>query len=355
MLCFEHWSDFVIWKYSIILLFLCWNHTKTITADCSGFNHESAHSTTLSSSCRTCQSNNLRPSSSPWRIMEEHFFHRCSFLHVCVSVFQSSVVVEVPSYNKKTKDPVQVQFYVSNGKRRRSLTQSFTYLPAVRLHPPAAAGVKQECWEADHISHNPPGFCPTSCQVPSHDRVPGPDAVYYDSCDIPVHCGPPSQTTSRLRHAPPSLVFPHTSSIPLHTSSSSSCSSMPSQIPAVPHQTSIPLQTPIVSPQIPAMPPQASSVPLQTFSIPPPASSGGPQREPPPSLSSGRAFVAPADPQKDHLPIGPGEVASIKQEPEEALGLQEITLDDGRRLICSHRAVGLTQYLLIVSINLDQW
>lgn len=86
------------------------------------------------------------------------------------------------------------------------------------------------------------------------------------------------------------------------------------------------------------MPLQASSLPLQSFTLPPPIPSGGPQREPSPSLSSRRAFVTPADPQKDSVLSDPGEVLSIKQEPEDprpnlgSLGLQEITLDDGMKL-----------------------
>uniref|UniRef100_UPI0037E921FB nuclear factor of activated T-cells, cytoplasmic 3-like n=1 Tax=Semicossyphus pulcher TaxID=241346 RepID=UPI0037E921FB len=276
-----------------------------------------------------------------------------------------SVVVEVPPYNKKTKDPVQVQFYVSNGKRRRSVTQSFTFLPAVGRHllPAAAAAVKQESWETDCISHNPPGFHPTSCQVPARGRSP--DLVYYDSCDIPVHCGPPSQNAPSFNHPTPSVMFPHSSSIPLHTSSSSSISvphqsfippqtfslppqtsslplktsSIPPQIPAMPPQTfTVPPHTSSVPPRVSSMPPQASSVPFQTFTAPPLGSSGGPQRQHSPSLSSRRAFVTPADPQKHAVLPSPGEVLGIKQEPEEqsnlgSLGLQEITLDDVNEII----------------------
>lgn len=262
----------------------------------------------------------------------------CSFL-ISLFLFQSSIVVEVPPYNKRTTDPIQVQFYISNGKRKRSLTQSFTYLPGVRSHLPVAA-VKQERWETDHVSLNPLDFCPISCQVPSCDRA-RPDVVYYDSCDIPVHCGPPSENTPRLHHHPPpppsvplqtSLMFPHTSSMPLRTSPS-----VPSQTSMV-TQTLIPLPTSIMPHQISTISSQASSVSLQTFNTPATTSSGGPQREPSPSLSSRRAFVTPAEPQKDSLLASPGEVPSIKQEPEDSqpnpgsLGLQEITLDDGRKL-----------------------
>ncbi|XP_042338713.1 nuclear factor of activated T-cells, cytoplasmic 4-like, partial [Plectropomus leopardus] len=241
----------------------------------------------------------------------------------------SSIVVEVPPYNKKTTDPVQVQFCVSNGKRRRSLTQSFTYLPGVRRHLPAA-GVKQERWETDHISHNPPGFS----LLPSHDRVLGTD-YYYDSCGIPVHCGPPSQSAPPLHHPPPPSVPLQTSLMFPLTSSSSS----------VPLQTLIPLQTFTLPPQTSSIPPQisslsppSSSVPPHAFTVPSPTSSGGPQREHSPSLSPRGAFVAPADPQKDSLLSGPGDAPSNKQEPEEqpglgSLGLQEITLDDVNEII----------------------
>lgn len=213
----------------------------------------------------------------------------------------SSIVVEVPPYNKKTTDPVQVQFYVSNGKRRRSPAQNFIYLP----------GVKQERWEADLISHNAPGFCPSSsCQVASH----GPDLVYYGSRDPPALRGPPPRDTPRLHHPPPPVPFPPTSSVPPQTST-------------VPHQTLSPLQTSILPPQVSVMPPQ-------TFTVPPPVSSGGPQRDP--SLSSRPAFVTPADPREDP---GPGDLLSIKQEPEDpqpgldSMGLQEITLDDVNEII----------------------
>ncbi|XP_059190881.1 nuclear factor of activated T-cells, cytoplasmic 3-like [Centropristis striata] len=263
----------------------------------------------------------------------------------------SSIVVEVPPYNKKTTDSVQVQFYVSNGKRKRSLTHSFTYLPGVRRHLPAAAGVKQERWETDHTSHNAPGFG----QLPSHDRVIGPDMVYYDSCDIiPVHCGPQSQSAPHLHHPAPSsaplhtsLMFHPTSSIPLHNSFS-----LPQQSSSVPLQTLIPLQTCVmppqtftvrsqsssIPPQVSTMPLQASSMPLQTFAVPPPEPSGGRQREHPPSLSPRRGFATPAVPQKDSPLSSPGEVPSIKQEPEDqrnlgSLGLQEITLDDVNEII----------------------
>uniref|UniRef100_A0A3Q1C7C2 RHD domain-containing protein n=1 Tax=Amphiprion ocellaris TaxID=80972 RepID=A0A3Q1C7C2_AMPOC len=259
------------------------------------------------------------------------------------------IVVEIPPYNKKTTCPVQVQFYVSNGKRRRSVPQCFTYLPEVRGHLPVAAGVKQEHWEPDLISHNAPGFCSPSSDTPSHDQVLSSDVAYYDSCDLPLRY-PASHNAPRLYHPPPSsvsfqtLMFPQTSSIPLQSPS------MLSQTPLSPHQSLIALNTSIkppqtfissqtpVPPQITTIPPQGSSVPLQSFTISPNTSSGGPCRgQSAVSQSSTSTFITAADPQKDSVLSSPGQTLSIKQEPEDqpnlgSLGLQEITLDDGKNL-----------------------
>lgn len=236
----------------------------------------------------------------------------------------SSIVVEVPVYNKKATSPVQVQFYVTNGKRRKSVTQSFTYLPGVRRHgPPAVATVKQERWEPDRISQNPPGFSLTA----SRNGTLSPDVAYYGSCDLLVQCGP--QSNPHLHHPHASaplqtpLMYPQTFSVPLQVS-------LPSQT------TLIPLQTSVMAPQITTIPPPASSVPLQTFSVPPHSSPGGSQRDL--SLSPRSTFVTPANPQKDSVLAGPGEALIIKQEPEEqpplgSLGLQEITLDDVNEII----------------------
>ena len=46
-----------------------------------------------------------------------------------VSWSQCSLVVEIPPYrNQRISSPVQVNFYVCNGKRKRSQYQRFTYL-----------------------------------------------------------------------------------------------------------------------------------------------------------------------------------------------------------------------------------
>ncbi|KAI4810600.1 hypothetical protein KUCAC02_013538 [Chaenocephalus aceratus] len=46
------------------------------------------------------------------------------------SVKNNSLVVEIPPYrNQRISSPVQVDFYVCNGKRKRSQCQTFTFLP----------------------------------------------------------------------------------------------------------------------------------------------------------------------------------------------------------------------------------
>lgn len=63
--------------------------------------------------------------------------------------------------------------------------------------------------------------------------------------------------------------------------------------------------------------------------------------------------MTPADPQKDSVLSDPGEVLSIKQEPEDprpnlgSLGLQEITLDDGMKL-----GISLTSKILKSNVTL---
>lgn len=57
---------------------------------------------------------------------------------------QSCIVVEVPPYHSKTvASAVQVQFYVCNGKRKRSQSQRFTYLSGKTL-----AGISQRTFSS---------------------------------------------------------------------------------------------------------------------------------------------------------------------------------------------------------------
>ncbi|XP_041852998.1 nuclear factor of activated T-cells, cytoplasmic 3 [Melanotaenia boesemani] len=254
---------------------------------------------------------------------------------------ESNIVVEVPPYNKRMTSPVQVQFYISNGKRRRSLMQSFTYLPGVRCDHLSPVGVKQEHWALDHIPNNPTAFSLSSSHAPSQDRMVGPDVACYDSCDLPVQHSIPSPNPPLL-HRPPSaslplqasLMFPQTSSVPLQNL----FPLLPPQTVTIPAQiTTIPAQITTIPAQITTLPPQASSVSIETLNAPRHTSPGVPLRKPSHFLSSRSTLETTADPQKDSLLSGP-EVLSIKQEPEDqlnlgCLGLQEITLDDVNEII----------------------
>ncbi|KAI4793280.1 hypothetical protein KUCAC02_032824 [Chaenocephalus aceratus] len=183
------------------------------------------------------------------------------------------LVVEVPRLNRRTSEPILVQFCVSNGKRRQSLTQNFTFLPAVKQEP-------------DHNSHNAPG--------PAF-HWPEQDMQFYESCDLPI-----------------TSTSPHTSSIP----------SMP------PHPSSLPPSTSALLSQISSTCPQSFALPPSSSSS---SSSSGLQRRLSPSLSSRRVLVTSPPPLKVSPPS-----SSIKQEfeePPESLGLQEITLDDVNEII----------------------
>lgn len=51
--------------------------------------------------------------------------------------FQVTLTLTVPEYsNKRVSRPVQVYFYVSNGRRKRSPTQSFKFLPGTLWDSP---------------------------------------------------------------------------------------------------------------------------------------------------------------------------------------------------------------------------
>lgn len=196
----------------------------------------------------------------------------------------TNIVVKVPPYIKKPSAPVQVQFYVSNGKRRRSLMQSFTFLPGSHRPHPASSStaalpplVKQETsW--DRISHSAPDFS------------------YYNIG--PAHNAP------RLHHPPPPLPeAPVALNYPL--------------------SSSVPLQPPVIPPQS-----TGYSVPSQP---------GSTRVSVSPSLSRA-AFVTPAEAQKEHVLLDAEQVLNIKQEPDDlpspgCMGLQEITLDDVNEII----------------------
>ncbi|MGH0172787.1 UNVERIFIED_CONTAM: hypothetical protein FKN15_063947 [Acipenser sinensis] len=59
---------------------------------------------------------------------------------------ESELCVEVPGYcNETASQPVQVYFYVSNGKRKRSSIQCFKYLPVMFKEPPPVPVSNLQC------------------------------------------------------------------------------------------------------------------------------------------------------------------------------------------------------------------
>lgn len=148
------------------------------------------------------------------------------------------MVVEVPPYGKNVKEPVHVQFYVSTGKRRRSLVQIFTFLPIVGHHNYSL--VKQERWETDYIPHDAPVLCPASRQV----SCGGPNVARFDACETVLHSAPQL----------PQLVpgFRHPAAPRDHTFTASSSGSYAAGTPSLTSRTALatnsePLKDPVLS------------------------------------------------------------------------------------------------------------
>ncbi|XP_067091687.1 nuclear factor of activated T-cells, cytoplasmic 3-like [Osmerus mordax] len=129
----------------------------------------------------------------------------------------SSIVVDIPAYHSKTvTSTVQVQFYVSNGKRKRSQTQGFTYLGAATHHYPAVGdstivtkNMKQEHSDIDYVPHNPSTCYPISTQLRPTDQAFPQDTPFYGSPEDPVPCGRPPQPGCYSLGSSPQQSSPH--------------------------------------------------------------------------------------------------------------------------------------------------
>ncbi|XP_010881526.2 nuclear factor of activated T-cells, cytoplasmic 3 isoform X2 [Esox lucius] len=129
---------------------------------------------------------------------------------------RSRIVVEIPPYHDSTvSSAVQVQFYICNGKRRRSQTLNFTYSAGASSDPYTAAGeaprVKQEHRDSAYLAActSLPGLCPTSNPLGSLDMAFSQDGPSYGpSGSRPAPCAPSSQPayppsgSPALRHSP---------------------------------------------------------------------------------------------------------------------------------------------------------
>ncbi|XP_068613281.1 nuclear factor of activated T-cells, cytoplasmic 1-like [Brachionichthys hirsutus] len=267
----------------------------------------------------------------------------------------SGLVVEIPPYrNQRISSPVQVNFYVCNGKRKRSQCQRFTYLPpnvpiiktepsdeydslgTTRLpmhskpyysHPrltPILPGADPDvclvsgypsCPPRHHVmSSTPPNSSPTL-----HDLSP----VSYSKClpNSPSHGAPPGPGVPHIQETPgcPSLAHPAS---PDHSPSlgmfHSQCSPGPHGYHPI-YANSSPSSSPASHPSTPSG--TAESPVLQAYS---------------PSQAQAAAS-SPSLLPEDASP--PSMAITVKQEPQE---LDQMYLDDGesREISAETYAVG---------------
>ncbi|XP_056137225.1 nuclear factor of activated T-cells, cytoplasmic 3 isoform X2 [Lampris incognitus] len=124
----------------------------------------------------------------------------------------SRITIKIPPYhNRNATGRVQVQFYVSNGKRKRSQTLSFTYLDPSADLMAGAPLVKQEPSDLDYIPCNPlsspdQAFCldipfHESCGQVPYDRTLQP--AYSQLVSFPLqghraHAGQPQINTMNM-------------------------------------------------------------------------------------------------------------------------------------------------------------
>jgi len=208
------------------------------------------------------------------------------------------VVVRIPPYhNTQARGAVPLHFYVSNGKKRRSQSYSFTYLNAATHHFLSPGGVdetplvKQECWDLDYIPRNPPCLRPPAVQQAFHQHAPDYQAPGdYGSSAHALH--------SPLGSSP---VRPHPLCIAMTT--------------AYPTAAVLPYDN-------------QSDAALRyrhlTPDAPPPSTTC-----PPVTCQAGRGYWEDTPPPHSLFCQG-AEPVRVKQEVEESL--QEITLDEGEKL-----------------------
>ncbi|XP_060949375.1 nuclear factor of activated T-cells, cytoplasmic 1 [Limanda limanda] len=242
----------------------------------------------------------------------------------------NSLLVEIPPYrNQRLSTPVHVNFYVCNGKRKRSQYQHFTYVPA------SAPTIKTEPHDdfdgpllCSTVSLHPKPYFPPQVMTPmmtsdlrscvvggaypvSQERLAAKPSSSPPSSSPKLHDLSPSHFSKCLPAGPPGpqSPAPHVSIIQetpgryplpsLYPPSSSSSSSSPTSLPS----------TPTDGPFSPA---------------PPGSGSTSPDPQPRPKAAArGRASL-----QEDGSP--PPLAVSIKQEPQE---LDQMYLDDVNEII----------------------
>ncbi|XP_061572298.1 nuclear factor of activated T-cells, cytoplasmic 1-like [Cololabis saira] len=266
------------------------------------------------------------------------------------SIKSSTIVVEIPPYrNQRISNPVQVNFYVCNGKRKRSQYQRFTYLPPnapiIKTEPNdeydslGSVGLSMHSkpyYGQPRLTSIMPVADPDACLVggyppcPPHHAVtvpPSPPSssptlhdlspVAYGKClpSSPTHAAPPiPETLSGC----PNLAHPtspdHGSPLGmLHSQGSPNHLNSPGPHGYHPvYPNSSPSSSPVSHPSTPGGPADAPFG--QAFSPAQAQAAGGGS---PPSLL----------PEDDSPPSG---AITVKQEPQE---LDQVYLDDVNEII----------------------
>uniref|UniRef100_A0A668A5S8 Nuclear factor of activated T cells 1 n=1 Tax=Myripristis murdjan TaxID=586833 RepID=A0A668A5S8_9TELE len=269
------------------------------------------------------------------------------------SIKSNTLVVEIPPYrNQRISNPMQVNFYVCNGKRKRSQYQRFTYLPPnvpiiktepndeydslgtpglpmhskpyysqPRLTPIMPVGDPDACLVGSYTPCPPrhasmPASSPSSSPT-LHDLSP----VTYSKClsSSPTHAAPPGPMVPTIQETPgrPNLTHPaspdHSSSLGmLHSQGSPSHLNSPGTHGYHPiYANSSPSSSPVSHPSTPGG--TAESPFVQAYSPGQAQASSAQARDSSPSL-------LPEDASPPSLAI------TVKQEPQE---LDQMYLDDG--------------------------
>ncbi|CAJ1061996.1 nuclear factor of activated T-cells%2C cytoplasmic 1-like [Xyrichtys novacula] len=266
------------------------------------------------------------------------------------SVKSSTIVVEIPPYrNQRISSPVQVNFYVCNGKRKRSQYQRFTYLPPnvpiIKTEPSDeydSLGTARLPMHSKPYYNQPritpimPVADPDACLVggypscpPRHAAMPSPSPsssptlhdlspVVYTKClpNSPTHAAPPGSMVTPIQETPGCPSIGHSAS-PDHNTSLGMLHSQgsPNHLNS-PHgyhpiyANSSPSSSPVSHPSTPGA--TAESPFVQAYS---------------PSQAQAAAS-SPSLLPEDASP--PSMAVTIKQEPQE---LDQVYLDDVNEII----------------------
>ncbi|XP_041104487.1 nuclear factor of activated T-cells, cytoplasmic 1-like isoform X3 [Polyodon spathula] len=246
------------------------------------------------------------------------------------SIKSTSLVVEVPLYrNQMITSPVQVNFYVCNGKRKRSQCQRFTYLPAnvpiVKTEPtddyeaiaPGLSTLSKSYYNQQVLtSMMPPD--PGSCLVDSFPSYQQRNIVMPSSSST-------SNSSPKLHDLSPSTYTKYTGHSPL--------ASLQQPTVGVPTIQEVPNRSVVVHPNSPD---QSSLIMLQsqetlygqTYSPPHPSLPMGQlkktQQNGSPTNQPGSLLLLQEENSQTSLPV------VVKQEPQE---LDQMYLDDVNEII----------------------